>query len=328
MKKVWQLMSLAVLGLAAWFFFRPLSTLAKIQQVLPAPQQKDTVTLEDWRTFEKYYRVFVPEEFKAFVATYGCGTVNKTLQVLAPMCLEYKGGLKDQERLLYELSSLLISPPKRILITAPRDNVPNTLTKPEDIVRSWVSDDFERTEEFFALFSQMQQTGQLEPTDTGLALLEKVRGYLVQQYKNKDAAFAKRMNTADLSRISLYTQDISQHERIEDYQEIYEEQLAEFMSKNKQLKGNRFYLWGGIRGTNYDLGWLGKRDEKGLHLRGDKIFLFAKDDFGVLEMGFSEFVLRFLQHDQAIWQRLGFANTEDKAFADKQYQYIANPNRR
>jgi hypothetical protein len=96
MKKVWRLMGFAVLGLAAWFFLCPVSTLTKIQQVLPVPQQKDTVTLEDWRTFEKYYRVFVPEEFKAFVATYGCGTVNKTLQVLAPMCLEYKGGLKDQ----------------------------------------------------------------------------------------------------------------------------------------------------------------------------------------------------------------------------------------
>jgi hypothetical protein len=328
MNKAWWALGIVVLALGAWWFLRPLSTLAKIQKLVLAPVQKDAVTLKQWQTFETETKVFVPEEFKTFIVIYGCGSVNKTLQVLAPMCLDYKGGLKDQDRLLVDLMQRLISPPTRILLEMPpRKNVPNNLKNPEDIVRRWMNDNWQRQEEFIALLTKMQQAGQLKPTDKGLALLEKVRSFLVQHYRLPDAAFAKQLKEADLSKISLYTADITQHDRNQDYAEIYQEQLAEFLT-SKKLEGNRFYLWGSVRGTNYDLGWLGKEDKTGLHLQSDKVFLFSKDDFAVLEMDFAEFILRFLEQDKSLWQRIRFANDLDEAFRAKKYQFIANPHQR
>jgi hypothetical protein len=325
MNKIWWLAGLIVL-VGAWLLFRPVSVLTKIQQFMPIQLQKDAVTVENWHAFEAETNVFVPEEFKAFIAVYGCGSVNRTLWVLAPMCLEYKGGTKNQERLLSDFYLTLISPPLQIQIRPPRDDA--SPSPSVETMRDLVDERWKRQKEFMVLLEQMQQTGQLKPTDMGLALLEKVRDFLVRYYQTKDASFAKQLNATDLSKIPRYTKDISQHERNEDYQEIYKDQLAEFFAQNKQLEGNQFYLWGSIRGTNYDLGWLGQKDQTGLHLQGNKIFLFSKDDFAILEMGFSEFVLRFLQHDQALWKQVGFTNDLDKAFANQDYSYIPNPYRR
>jgi hypothetical protein len=161
MNKAWWVLGLVVLALGAWWLLRPLSTLAKIQRLVPAPVQKDAVNPEQWQTFETEAKVFVPEEFKMFIAVYGCGSVNKTFQVLAPMCLEYKGGAKDQDRLLSELMLQLISPPTQILLEMPpRRNVPNDLKNPEDIVRHLIDDRWQRQEEFITLLTN--QTVSLE----------------------------------------------------------------------------------------------------------------------------------------------------------------------
>jgi hypothetical protein len=68
MNKAWWVLGLVVLALGAWWLLRPLSTLAKIQRLVPAPVQKDAVNPEQWQTFETEAKVFVPEEFKMFIA--------------------------------------------------------------------------------------------------------------------------------------------------------------------------------------------------------------------------------------------------------------------
>jgi hypothetical protein len=303
------------------------AALFEIQKLLPISQNPDRVTTDDWRIFEDQERVFLPDDFKAFIDLYGCGSLNNTLFIRAPMCLERKGSLKSPSKLRAEFIQTVLLAPIRAVAQIPEGNStgqPINLPSFNDLVNT----PMKRHQEALTLEQKFQEQYPVQAERSDYAMLEAFQNFLVKHYQSSDPQFAQEIGRANVSSIKLSTTDYTQHQANSDYLEIFQEQLEDFVAISKNSDANRFYLWGYLRDSNYGLGWLGKDDGSGVHLLEDKVFLFDKDEFAVLEMSFSEFVLQVLRQDQTLLERLGFDFDLDEAFRAKSYEYVPNPHRR
>jgi hypothetical protein len=336
MNKMWLVVGgLLALIATTWVYAEAWSTpmsneaaLLEIQKLLPAPQNPDRVTKADWGEFEARERVFLPDDFKAFIDVYGCGTVNKMLSVMAPMCLERKGSFKAPSTLRAELIYTVLLAPTQIIAQIPQENSMGEQTSKLPSFDDLVNTPVRRSDEARVLEQKFEKQYPVEAGRSDHDMLKAFQNFWAEHYRKSDSALAQEIERAQVSEIKLQTTDYTQHQSTIDYWEIFQEQLEDFVATSKDLDVNRFYLWGSLRGSNYGFGWLGKGDESGLHLLEDKIFLFDKDEFAVLEMSFLEFVLRVLRQDQTVLERLSFDRDLDEAFRSKRYEYVPNPNRR
>jgi hypothetical protein len=303
------------------------AALLEIQKLLPVPQNPDRVTKADWREFEAREQVFLPDDFKAFIDLYGCGTVNKTLFVMAPMCLERKGAIKSPSRLRDEFIYTELFPPTRILIEPPKENETGKSFTPA-MLNEFLTTRTKYMEEIWVLEQQFEKQYPTEAGRSDHSMLKAFQNFLVEHYRESDPAWAQEIEQAQVSEIKFWTTDYTKHQSTIDYWEIYQDQLDDFVATSKDLDVNRFYLWGSLRGSYYGLGWLGKDDGSGLRVLENKVFLFDKDEFAILEISFSEFMLQALRQDQILLDQLGFDPDLDEAFRSKKYEYVPNPNRR
>jgi hypothetical protein len=53
---------------------------------MPVPKTIKAIYDADWEDFEAKEKIFLPDDIKTFVRLYGCGTINRHLTILAPMC--------------------------------------------------------------------------------------------------------------------------------------------------------------------------------------------------------------------------------------------------
>ena len=74
--------------------------LEQIMGLMKVPSNVKTVNLEDWSQFESQSNLIFPEDFKMFVAVYGCGSVEKIFFVTAPMCEIAPGITSHEENLV------------------------------------------------------------------------------------------------------------------------------------------------------------------------------------------------------------------------------------
>ena len=166
----------------------------------------------------------------------------------------------------------------------------------------------------------------------GLVVLQELREFLVSHFQKSDPTVVPKLKSADLSQIRLETQDKTQYQMQADLIENFEDQLQDLLSssqENQQLNANQFYLWGDLGDSNYNLGWLTRKNETGIQVISEKTFLFSHDKLELLDVGFLDVVLRLLQHDQTLFDgtELSF-RPEDSAFNNQKYEFIPNPNRR
>ena len=74
--------------------------LEQIMDLMEVPSNVKTVNLEDWSQFESQTSLILPKDFKMFVAVYGCGNVEKSFFVTAPMCEIMPGATWHEENLI------------------------------------------------------------------------------------------------------------------------------------------------------------------------------------------------------------------------------------
>ncbi len=322
--------------------------LSEIMKLLPVPENPDRVTETDWNEFETREQMKFPEDFKAFINVYGCGKINKTLEIMAPMCLSLKGGVRAPEKLIFEFCTLVFFPPTKITINFPNPEESSnseTSNSNDEVDGSNLSaeaagmafaDFFKRSrdllDECWNIAAQFYMTRQYAPETSGLVVLQELREFLVAYFQNSDPTVVSKLKDANLSQIRLETQDETQYEFSNSLIENFEEDLNDLLSSssdNQQLNANQFYLWGDLRDSNYNLGWLTRKDEVGTQVIFEKTFLFSHDKLELLNASFLDMVLRLLQHDQTLFAgtELSF-RPEDSAFNEQKYEFIPNPNRR
>jgi hypothetical protein len=322
--------------------------LREIMKLLPVPENPDRVTEADWNEFETREKMIFPEDFKAFINVYSCGKINKTLEIMAPMCLSRKIGVRPTEKLLLEFCLRVFSPPTSINFTFPKadesntsetnnssDEVDGTNLSPEDVGMAF-ADFSKRSDELMQecgnLAYEFYNTKQYSPETSGLVVLEELREFLVAHYQDSEPVVVTQLKDVDLSQINLETQDETQYEFSNSLIENFEEDLSDLLSssqENQQLNADRFYLWGDLRDSNYNLGWLTREDETGIQVISEKTFLFSHDKLELLDVSFLDVVLRLLQHDQTLFDGTEVSfQPEDSAFNEQKYEFIPNPNRR
>ena len=324
----------------------PNPKLLQIMEILPVPENPDRVTETDWKVFEARENMQFPQDFKDFINVYGCGTINKTLQILAPMCLAQKGAVRTPEKLILEFCLLVVSPPPTINFNFPEDTNMTTDTASSDEVDgsnlsaeearlafgNFLNRSDQLRNECSSLAFQFYTSKNYSSETSGRVLLEDLQDFLATHYQDTEPFVATQFRDADLSQIKLKTIDETQFEMQTDLIEIYQDDLQDFLSssqENQQLNANQFYLWGYLRGSNYELGWLTRKDETGIQVVSEKPFLFSKDQFYLLDSDFLDAVLRLLNHDQTLFEGTDvFFQTDDAAFNSQQYEFISNPNRR
>ena len=111
----------------------PNPKLLQIMEILPVPENPDRVTEADWNEFEARENMPIPQDFKDFINVYGCGTINKTLQIMAPMCLAQKGGTRAPEKLIPEFCLLVFLPPTQINFNFPDESSTNQTDSSDEV---------------------------------------------------------------------------------------------------------------------------------------------------------------------------------------------------
>ncbi len=322
-------------------FSMPNEKLHEIMTILPVPENPDRVTEADWTEFETREKMIFPDDFKAFINVYGCGKINNMLEIMAPMCLYHKGGTRAPKKLIFEFCLLVFSPPIKVFAEFPKTDESNT---------SEMDDSNSNPEAagmaFANRFGQSQKlldeclnlAGQFylnknHPLETpGLVVLQELREFLVSHFQKSDPTVVAKLKSANLSQIRLETQDETQYEFVTSFIENFEDALNDLLSsspENQKLNANQFYLWGDLRDSNYNLGWLTRKNETGIQVISEKTFLFSHDKLELIDVNFLDVVLRLLKHDQTLFDGTEVSfRPEDSAFNNQKYEFIPNPNRR
>ena len=323
----------------------PNPKLQEIMAILPVPENPDRVTEADWNEFEAQENIQFPQDFKDFINVYGCGTINKTLQIMAPMCLAHKGKTRAPQDLMLEFCSLVFMPPTTINFNFSNESSSTQTNSSDEVDGSNLSaetagiafDDFlNRSDELFQecenLAAQFYTAQNYVPETSGRVVLEELQDFLVAHYQDTEPFVAAQLRDADLSQIKLESQDETQFEFSISLIENFEDQLRDLLSssqENQQLNANQFYLWGDLRGSEYNLGWLTHKDETGIQVISEKTFLLSHDKLDLLDTDFLDVVLRLLKHDQTLFAGTEvFFQPDDIAFSNQQYEFVPNPNRR
>ncbi len=246
--------------------------LREIMKLLPVPENPDRVTDADWSEFDTREKMVFPVDFKAFINVYGCGKINKTLEIMAPMCLSHKGAVRKPKDLIAEFCMFVFFPAMRFTIPVPNEDesgASETSNSSDEISGSNVNaetsamalaDFIKRSQdlenECLSVAGQFYISKKYPPKTPGLLVLQELQEFLVAHFQKSDPTVVPKLKDADLAQIRLETQDETQYELVTSFIENFEDQLQDLLSssqENQKLNANQFYLWGDLRDSNYNL---------------------------------------------------------------------------
>jgi hypothetical protein len=311
----------------------PNDKLSEIMKLLPVPENPDRVTETDWNEFETREKMIFPEDFKAFINVYGCGKINNTLEIMAPMCLRKKGRVISHKELLNDFCDAIFGLLALQFFETP---LPASSTMDSDeVFRTENAKSVERSEKLVKecnnLASQFYANKQY-PTETpGRLVLEDFQEFIVADFQKSEPDIALLLKDFDLSEITFETKNEDQYLWSKSATDFYSYQLREFLSTNSKystLQANQIYLWGNIIGSIDGFGWLIHKNNTSIYFIQEKTLITSFFDLDLIDTDFLDVLLRILKRDQTLLDKGVVLGLKDSAFNNQKYEFVPNPNRR